>query len=273
MKPAAYIETSVVSYLAARPSRDLVLAAYQEVTRAWWETAAERFDLVASALVAEEASAGDPRCGAGASPGTRGGGSARCRAGSRGVSAAAGRFGRRAPCCDRRCGAHRDRGSERCRVSGNVEFPAHRERFDARAYRSGVPGGGFRTAGDLHPQRTSGAAECGSRKLTQSSPRCARSGRGMPRASTSTSQRFSRISGGARRHRVGSTSVDRPVPSPCSSGRRRSRRSRAASRLRKQFAIPSLLGLAGRRRSGCARGSAGISGNVFQNAPRPSADR
>lgn len=60
MKPAAYIETSVVSYLAARPSRDLVLAAYQEVTRAWWETAAERFDLVASALVAEEASAGDP---------------------------------------------------------------------------------------------------------------------------------------------------------------------------------------------------------------------
>ena len=60
LKPAAYIETSVVSYLASRPSRDLVVAAYQEVTREWWDSAAERFDLVASALVVEEAAAGDP---------------------------------------------------------------------------------------------------------------------------------------------------------------------------------------------------------------------
>ena len=60
MKPIAYIETSVVSYLSARRSRDVVVAAYQEVTREWWRMASVRFDLVASALVVAEARAGDP---------------------------------------------------------------------------------------------------------------------------------------------------------------------------------------------------------------------
>lgn len=59
MKPIAYIETSVVSYLTARPSRDVVVAAYQEVTREWWLTASGRFDLVASELVVTEARAGN----------------------------------------------------------------------------------------------------------------------------------------------------------------------------------------------------------------------
>lgn len=59
MKPTAYIETSVVSYLSARPSRDVVVAAYQQVTRDWWRIASDRFDLVASALVVAEAGAGD----------------------------------------------------------------------------------------------------------------------------------------------------------------------------------------------------------------------
>ena len=60
MKPTAYIETSVVSYLTARPSRDVVVAAYQEITREWWRAAPDRFDLVASALVVAEAGGGDP---------------------------------------------------------------------------------------------------------------------------------------------------------------------------------------------------------------------
>ena len=59
MKPTVYIETSVVSYLAARPSRDVVIAAYQQVTREWWSNARERFELVSSELVAKEARAGD----------------------------------------------------------------------------------------------------------------------------------------------------------------------------------------------------------------------
>jgi hypothetical protein len=58
MRPTTYVETSVVSYLTARPSRDLVRAAHQEVTCEWWAARGE-FDLFASQLVVDEATAGD----------------------------------------------------------------------------------------------------------------------------------------------------------------------------------------------------------------------
>ena len=60
MRPIAYIETSVVSYLTSRPSRDVVIVAHQQATREWWRTAQDRFHLVASALVTREAGQGDP---------------------------------------------------------------------------------------------------------------------------------------------------------------------------------------------------------------------
>jgi hypothetical protein len=31
-----YIETTIVSYLVAKPSRDLILAAHQKITQEWW---------------------------------------------------------------------------------------------------------------------------------------------------------------------------------------------------------------------------------------------
>lgn len=58
-KPSVYVETSIVSYLTARLSRDLVIAAQQIMTREWWRDAPERFILVASELVLTEAAAGD----------------------------------------------------------------------------------------------------------------------------------------------------------------------------------------------------------------------
>ena len=58
MKPKAYIETTIVSYLTASPSRDLVLAAHQQVTRDWWNTR-DVFELFVSQFVVDEASAGD----------------------------------------------------------------------------------------------------------------------------------------------------------------------------------------------------------------------
>jgi predicted nucleic acid-binding protein len=58
-QPKVYIETSVISYLTARPSRDIVIAGHQQVTCDWWETATERFHLVTSQLVIQEASVGD----------------------------------------------------------------------------------------------------------------------------------------------------------------------------------------------------------------------
>jgi predicted nucleic acid-binding protein len=59
-RPRVYLETTVVSYLTSRPSRDVVVAGHQELTRDWWETARQRFEVVASQLVLQEAGGGDP---------------------------------------------------------------------------------------------------------------------------------------------------------------------------------------------------------------------
>ena len=37
MRPRLYIETTIPSYLVARRSRDLRIAADQETTEEWWE--------------------------------------------------------------------------------------------------------------------------------------------------------------------------------------------------------------------------------------------
>ena len=60
MKQKVYVETTIVSYLTARPSRDVVMAGRQQTTRDWWESARKRFDFVASELVIDEAADGDP---------------------------------------------------------------------------------------------------------------------------------------------------------------------------------------------------------------------
>ncbi len=61
MRAKVYIETTVISYLMARPNRDVVIAGHQKITRDWWQTCRDRFDLVASQLGVREASAGDPQ--------------------------------------------------------------------------------------------------------------------------------------------------------------------------------------------------------------------
>lgn len=61
VKLRVYVETSVISYLSSRPSRDLIVAGQQELTRSWWESAASRFTLCCSPLVHLEASRGDPK--------------------------------------------------------------------------------------------------------------------------------------------------------------------------------------------------------------------
>lgn len=59
MKQQVYIETSVVSYLTGCPSRDMVIASHQELTRQWWETRSSAFDLLISELVRQEVRRGD----------------------------------------------------------------------------------------------------------------------------------------------------------------------------------------------------------------------
>jgi hypothetical protein len=59
VKPRVYLETSILSYLTALPSRDLVRAAHQQITLEWWEQR-DRFDLFVSEAVLAEAGRGDP---------------------------------------------------------------------------------------------------------------------------------------------------------------------------------------------------------------------
>ena len=58
--PTVYLESTIPSYLVARPSRDLVIAAHQQITHDWWATAKDRFELYVSKAVLDEIRAGDP---------------------------------------------------------------------------------------------------------------------------------------------------------------------------------------------------------------------
>ena len=59
-KPTVYIETSVVSYLVAEPSVNIVTAARQALTRQWWDEKRQDYELYISEFVVSEAASGDP---------------------------------------------------------------------------------------------------------------------------------------------------------------------------------------------------------------------
>jgi hypothetical protein len=59
MKPKVYLETTFVSYFAARPSRDIITAAHQQLTQEWWERRKDNFDVFISQIVLQEAREGD----------------------------------------------------------------------------------------------------------------------------------------------------------------------------------------------------------------------
>jgi len=59
MKRKIYVETSVISYLTARPSKTIIGAAHQQITLAWWEQRSD-YELLVSQSVWQECAAGDP---------------------------------------------------------------------------------------------------------------------------------------------------------------------------------------------------------------------
>ena len=59
MNPTLYLETTVPSYLTAWPSRDLIRAGHQQITKEWWEKRRAGFDIYISQFVLDEAAAGD----------------------------------------------------------------------------------------------------------------------------------------------------------------------------------------------------------------------
>jgi len=60
LKAKVYIETSVISYLTARPSNDIRAMANQNVTIEWWEMQRSNYDVFISEFVIAEAGLGHP---------------------------------------------------------------------------------------------------------------------------------------------------------------------------------------------------------------------
>jgi hypothetical protein len=59
MKYKLYLETTIPSYLTSWPSRDLVIAGHQQITKEWWKKRKRAFDIYISQLVVDEAKAGN----------------------------------------------------------------------------------------------------------------------------------------------------------------------------------------------------------------------
>ena len=59
MKPRAYLETTIISYLTSRPSRDIITAAHQQSTQEWWDNRRDKFDIFVSQIVIQEAGEGN----------------------------------------------------------------------------------------------------------------------------------------------------------------------------------------------------------------------
>ena len=57
---SVYLETTFISYFASRPSRDLLVAAHQQITYDWWTNRRKNFQCYVSQIVIDEVSAGDP---------------------------------------------------------------------------------------------------------------------------------------------------------------------------------------------------------------------
>lgn len=57
---SVYLETTFISYLVARASRDLLVAAHQQASQEWWSNRRDEFECCVSQIVIDETSAGDP---------------------------------------------------------------------------------------------------------------------------------------------------------------------------------------------------------------------
>ena len=59
MRKRIYIETTIPSYLTARPNRDIIQMARQQLARDWWDSERHNYDFCVSQIVLDEVAAGD----------------------------------------------------------------------------------------------------------------------------------------------------------------------------------------------------------------------
>jgi predicted nucleic acid-binding protein len=60
MAETVYLESTIPSYLRGWPSRDVIVLAHQQITKEWWDSRLDYYDVYVSELVIQEISAGDP---------------------------------------------------------------------------------------------------------------------------------------------------------------------------------------------------------------------
>jgi hypothetical protein len=155
MKPAVYLESSIISYLTGRPSRDVITLALQQLTLDWWATRRHEFRLVASELVVKEVAAWDPSV-------------AQLRLDllkdiplldvSEQAIQLSIVLAREAglPTSCRRLSAYRNRGLPRRGIPSDLELQTHRERGIPPPSGAELPEGWIRAAGALYAGRIDG---------------------------------------------------------------------------------------------------------------------
>jgi predicted nucleic acid-binding protein len=58
-KMRIYIESTIPSYVVARPARDLIQAAHQQLSKDWWDLEREKHELFTSQVVLDEIACGE----------------------------------------------------------------------------------------------------------------------------------------------------------------------------------------------------------------------
>ena len=223
------VETSVVSYLTARPTADLLAAAWQKITADWWETRRSRFDLYTSDVTIEEAGRGDPEA------------SARCRAALDRHSRSADHGGRNRAVQDARSGGSASgEGPERCasrrrvgsawrRLPADLELPASRQRRGPAGDTKRLHPSRARRPRNPHAAGTHGRL---GRCLMQSSRSCGGSRTASRGNMDTTSSASPPVSGAGNRRPAGGSWTCAPCGRPASEARPPNRGTGTANRRR-----------------------------------------
>ena len=190
MKPRLYLETTVPSYLTSWPSRDLIIAAHQQITQDWWELRRGAFQIYISQFVLDEARAGRrpgcrPTIESVAVPPATG-----HHARGRGVNLRHSGV-RQDPTQSRhRRGAHCNRGRTRHGFPANLELRAHCQCRDTQGDRLNLPG-----ARHANARSSARPRSCKENRPCPGTPSSTKSGapaRKMPPSTVLTSKRSSR---------------------------------------------------------------------------------
>jgi len=156
MSATVYLETTIPSYLAARPSRDLITAAHQQLTLEWWQNRRAVFRLYISELVLEEAALGDRDMAQRRLDHLAGIPSLEITAPAQALAQSLLSSGLLPAKASRRRIACRDRGRQWHGLSSYMEHTPPRQRGDSPRDRRGVSAGGLGGSCAVHAGRVDG---------------------------------------------------------------------------------------------------------------------